>query len=51
MGDIVTLVINLCPKCGGKSFKYHPVNARKTYKNEIVIGKYECKNCGAQFDS
>lgn len=46
---IVNLSITPCPICGSKSFRYHVPEERQSYKGSIVVGKYECIGCGAQF--
>jgi len=48
---ILTIAMIPCPECGGKTYKYHPLEERKTYKGEIVVGKYECRNCNSQFEN
>ena len=48
---ILSIVIRPCPTCGGGYYIYHTPQERKKYKKEIVVGKYECGGCHAQYNS
>jgi len=50
MGEksILRIVTTPCPKCGGRQFKYNPPEIRKSYRREMIVGKYECLCCGEQ---
>ena len=48
--NILTITLKPCVKCEKKHYKYNPPEARKHYKGEIIIGKYECIHCNEQYD-
>ena len=45
---IVNVVGQSCPECKGRSFKYHPPEERRIYKDKVIVGKYECVVCNWQ---
>ena len=48
MEQLLTTVINSCPKCGNNKYEYHKLTDRHKYKGEIITGKYTCIKCGWQ---
>jgi len=50
MGKQVEIIMHPCPNCGAKKLKYNPPELRKSYKGEVIAGKYTCLGCGAQLN-
>lgn len=45
---VIEITIYDCPACGASRFIHHTLAERKVYKGKVVIGKFECNNCGWQ---
>jgi len=45
---LISLKALPCPKCEGKRFTYHIPEERKLFRGKVLIGKYECIQCGWQ---